>query len=264
MSRSMLRRLVDANVRASRRVGLWASHVASRRGGLSDFVHDLVPRLLRPGLRVLDVGGGASPTIRPEVVGELGLWVVGLDVSAERLQQAPAGAYQDFIVGDVASVGIPGRFDLVLSSALLEHVRDVEAAIANMAASLSENGVMAHFVPCRNAPFAIINRLLGNRLSRGVLLGLHPERGQIAGFPAYYDQCVASALRAICGRSGLEIVDLKPYYVSEYFESCLPLHVLDLVRQLVLARLDWADLAETLWIVARKASSIDTELRSSI
>lgn len=264
MSQSMLRRLVEANVRASRRVSQWATRLASRRGGLSEFVYGLVPRLLRPGLRVLDVGGGSTPTIRPEVVAELGLRVVGLDTSAERLQQAPAGAYHDFIVGDVASVKIPGRFDLVLSSAVLEHVRDVEAAIGNMAASLSENGLMAHFLPCRHAPFAIINRLLGDRLSRTVLLGLHPERGQIAGFPAYYDRCVASALSAICVRSGLEVVELKPYYVSEYFEFCLPLHVVDVVRQLVLARLDWPDLAETLTIVARKAFSIDTEFRSSI
>ena len=253
MSQSLLRRLIDANVRASRRVSGWTARVVSRRGGLSDFVYELVPRLLRPGLRVLDVGGGSTPTIRPETVRELGLFVVGLDISAERLRQAPAGAYQDFIVGDVATARISGPFDLVLSSAVLEHVDDVAAAIGNMAGGLSENGLMAHFVPCRNAPFAIINRLLGDRLSRRVLLGLHPERGAIAGFPAYYHRCVPSSVRAICRRSGLEVVELRPYYVSEYFEFCLPLHVLDLLRQCLLAAVRWPDLAETFTIVARKA-----------
>lgn len=247
-----LRPLVDANVRASRRVSVWASRVVSRRGGLSDFVYELVPRLLRPNLRVLDVGGGSTPTIRPEVARELGLRVVGLDVSEERLRAAPPGAYQELVVGDVAEVEIPGPFDLVLSSAVLEHVRDVEGAIRNLSNCLGEGGLMAHFVPCRNAPFAMINRLLGDRAARYVLLGLHPERGAIAGFPAYYSQCVPSKLRALCGAAGLEIVELKPYYVSEYFEFCLPLHVLDVLRQIVLARLDWPDLAETLTIVARK------------
>jgi SAM-dependent methyltransferase len=204
---------------------------------------------------VLDVGGGSSPTIRPEIVRELGLFVVGLDISAERLQRAPAGAYQDVIVGDVATVRLSGPFDLVLSNAVLEHVDDVAAAIGNMAGALSENGLMAHFAPCRNAPFAIINRLLGDRLARRVLLGLHPERAAIAGFPARYDRCVPSSLRAICRRSGLEVVELRPYYVSEYFEFCFPLHVLDLLRQCVLAAVRWPDLAETFTIVARKAQS---------
>ncbi len=250
-----LQRFFQLNVRISRGQSDLVRRLVPQEGGLTDFLVRVVPALLRPGLRVLDVGGGRWPTIDPQQVRRLGLHVVGLDISRDELARAPAGAYAQTIVGDVSSVAIPGRFDLVVSKAVLEHVADNRAALARLAQCLAGGGVMAHFVPCRHAPFALVNRLLGNRLARGLLLAIYPWRRTLAGFQAHYDLCVPSRLARYCRQLGLEIVELRPYYVSEYFEFLSPLHSLDLGRQLLMQGLRVADLAETFVLVARRRGS---------
>jgi 2-polyprenyl-6-hydroxyphenyl methylase/3-demethylubiquinone-9 3-methyltransferase len=224
----------------------------SRSSGMNEFRRRVVPGLLRPGLRVLDVGGGRAPVIPSETVERLDLKVIGLDVSEAELLAAPRGSYAELVVGDMTDARIPGTFDLILSQAVLEHVHDTRRAIANLAGVLSKGGTMAHFVPCRNAPFAVLNRLLGNSLARRILFGIYPERERSSGFPAYYDRCVPSELGQICKASGLEIVSLEPYFVSDYWQFFAPAHALDLSRQVIMHWLRASDLAETMVVVARK------------
>ena len=256
MSRSIAsrvwRKFVEWNLSLSRRETLWAARFMSRSSGMNEFWRRVVPGLLRPGLRVLDVGGGRAPVIASETVQRLDLKVVGLDVSEAELLAAPPGSYSEMIVGDVTDARIPGSFDLILSQAVLEHVRDTRRAIANLTGALSEGGTMAHFVPCRNAPFAVLNRLLGNSLARRILFGIYPERQRTAGFRAYYDRCVPSELGRICLACGLEIVALEPYFVSDYWQFFAPVHALDLSRQVIMHWLRASDLAETMVVVARK------------
>jgi SAM-dependent methyltransferase len=246
------RQLVDLNLRISRWESRLLARIAPRVRGEFDFAQRVVPSLLKPGLRVLDVGGGRSPTIAPAAVRQLGLHVVGLDISAAELTLAPEGAYAETIVGDVAETPIPGQFDLVLSDNVLEHVRDNRRTIANLAACMAPGAVMAHFVPCRNAPFAVLNRWLGNRLAKNILLGIYPERRGVAGFPAYYDHCVPSRLAKLCRQCGLDVVEVTPFFVSDYFEFFAPAHTLELCRQSVLRLLGARDFAETFVLVARK------------
>jgi 2-polyprenyl-6-hydroxyphenyl methylase/3-demethylubiquinone-9 3-methyltransferase len=246
------RQLVDLNIRVSRWESRMVARIAPRVRGEYDFTYRVVPGLLKPGLRVLDVGGGRSPTISAAVVRQLGLHVVGLDISAAELNLAPPGAYAETIVGDVAETPIPGQFDLILSDAVLEHVRDNRRAVANLAACLAPGGTMAHFVPCRNAPFALLNRWLGNWLAKKILLGIYPERQGVAGFPAYYDQCVPSRLAGLCRQCGLEVVELTPYFVSDYCEFFAPAYTMELARQSALRLIGARDFAETFVLVARK------------
>ena len=131
--------------------------------GPRDFREQVLPSLLKSGLRVLDVGGGKHPAISLQTKRELGLHIVGLDVSQTELAQAPAGAYDAIVVGDAAAVEIPGQYDLVFSRSVFEHVENPRDAFANLARVLAPGGMMTHVVPCRNAPFAIANRWLGNQ-----------------------------------------------------------------------------------------------------
>jgi 2-polyprenyl-6-hydroxyphenyl methylase/3-demethylubiquinone-9 3-methyltransferase len=251
---------VEVNLRLSQHETLWAARFMSRSSGMNEFWRRVVPRLLRPGLRVLDVGGGRSPLIPRQVARILRLHVVGLDISEAELRAAPAGSYAEMIVGDVTDTRIPGHFDLIFSQAVLEHVRDTRRAIANLSGAMAEGGAMAHFVPCRNAPFAVLNRLLGNKLARRIVHGIYPERKRAAGFRAYYDHCVPSELRRICKECGLEMMALEPYFVSDYFQFFAPAHAIDLCRQLAMYWLDVPDLAETMVVVARKPRPIWSNL----
>jgi 2-polyprenyl-6-hydroxyphenyl methylase/3-demethylubiquinone-9 3-methyltransferase len=133
----------------------------------------------------------------------------------------------------------------------MEHVHDTRAAFVNLAHAMAPGATMAHFIPCRNAPFAILNRMLGNKLSRTLLFTLKPNKKATSGFPAYYRDCTPSRIARICGECSLEVVELVPYFRSEYASFFAPIYTVDLIRQLLLIWLDIPDLAETFTVVAR-------------
>jgi 2-polyprenyl-6-hydroxyphenyl methylase/3-demethylubiquinone-9 3-methyltransferase len=250
----MLRHFIDWN----RHVSAWqrkmVSYVVPECGpdGPTDFRDSLLPSLLRPGLRVLDVGGGKRPAIALEEKQRLGLHVVGLDISGADLELAPAGAYDRTIVGDIATVPIEGEYDLVFSRAVIEHVENPRGAIDNMSRVLARGGVMAHYVPCRNAPFAVINRALGNQRSSRLLFALFPDKREHSGFPAHYTDCTPAQLVAHCRGAGLDVREVKPYYNSSYASFFVPFHTIDLLRQATLAALRWESLCEGFAIVAQR------------
>jgi 2-polyprenyl-6-hydroxyphenyl methylase/3-demethylubiquinone-9 3-methyltransferase len=156
------------------------------------------------------------------------------------------------VVGDVAALSIPGEYDLVFSRAVLEHVADPAAAIANLAGVLVPGGIMAHVMPCRNAPFAIVNRLLGNRAARRLLFAIFPEKQENSGFLAHYRNCTPSRLSRTCRESGLEILNLTPYYNSGYTSFFAPLYTVEMLRQALMCSLRLEDFAEGFSIVARR------------
>lgn len=250
-----VRRFLAANERLSFRLNDWARRRTGRRCGMGAFREELIPGLLRPGLRVLDVGGGKHPLIGRETKEALGLSVVGLDISADELMQAPAGCYDATVVGDVATAVLDRPFDLIVSHTVLEHVRDTPAAIANLGAALAPGGVMAHFLPCGWAGFALASRSLGNRLGRSLLWTVYPERRRTSGFPAYYNQCTPHGMRQLCVRAGLEVVETRPYFMSDYLRFLAPLYALEVGRQILLMRLGLENFSETFIVIARKPAA---------
>ena len=249
---SLLRRFIVLNRRLSRGLYLIAEQLTSRRPGVVEFEQQIVPNLLFPKARVLDVGGGKSPIIDAETKRRLRLYVVGLDLSADELARAPQGIYDKVIVGDVATVPIHEQFDVILSRTLLEHVPDPSRAIANLTGALSPGGTMAHYLPCRRAFFAVLSRCLGAETSRSVLFRIYPEKRSGAGFPAYYHCCVPSAMARLCRECGL-LVETRAYYESEYFSFFAPLYALELLRQLTMMWLGAEDFSETFVVIACKA-----------
>jgi 2-polyprenyl-6-hydroxyphenyl methylase/3-demethylubiquinone-9 3-methyltransferase len=215
------------------------------------FRDQVLPSLVRPGSRILDVGGGKIPGISLQTKKELGLYIVGLDISEAELAQAPVGAYDAVVVGDVATVSIPGKYDLIFSRAVLEHVADPPAAIANLAGALVPGGIMAHVLPCRNAPFAILNRWLGNRAARRLLFAIFPEKQTDSGFLAYYRDCTPAGLSRACRECGLEVVEVNPYYNSDYTSFFAPLFTVELLRQALMCSLRLENFSESFSLVAR-------------
>jgi SAM-dependent methyltransferase len=250
---SPVRRFIEWNRGASRWQRALVARVvpACAVDGPRDFRERVLPSLLKPGQRVLDVGGGKHPAISLQTKRELGLHVVGLDVSATELEQAPAGAYDAIVVGDAAAVEIPGRYDLVFSRSVIEHVADPRAAVANLAGALAPGGVMAHVVPCRNAPFAIVNRWLGNRAARRLLFAIFPEKEEHSGFRVFYHECTPGRLGRICRERGMEIVQIVPYYNSGYTSFFAPLYTVEMLRQTLMCSLRLENFAEAFSIVAR-------------
>ncbi|WP_244524117.1 methyltransferase domain-containing protein [Blastococcus sp. DSM 46786] len=104
---------------------------------------------LRPGLDLLDVGCGPG-TITVDLAARVAPGrVLGLDLSADPLDEARAGADRagvevTFAVGDVYALDVPdASFDVVHAHQVLQHLTDPVAALREMARVCRPGGLVA-------------------------------------------------------------------------------------------------------------------------
>lgn len=175
--------------------------------------------------RVVDVGGGKAPIIPIEESQALQLDYTGVDIDQAELDRAPAGAYTRKIVADITQFRDPLGADLIICQSVLEHVRDNHKAFAGLAAMCRPGGTVVTFCPSRFAVFAILNRLLPERVKRAVLYTVFPWKRYLQGFPAFYDRCTPRAFRVLAADNGFDVVEERHYFVSSYFMFFFPLYL---------------------------------------
>jgi len=223
-----------------------------RIDGAKDFKHRVVPNRLRSGIVVYDIGGGARPCVDVVTKRLLEITLVGLDIDEEQFAKAPAGLYDRAIVADIGTYREPHAADLVVCKSTLEHVRDTEAAFATMAQLLKPGGTLLVFAPSRNALYARLNLLLPERLKRRLLSAFMPDQADHLGFPARYDRCTPCDFRRFASCQGLEIEELRPYYITSYFSVVFPLYLLWRAWIIAYRTLAREHAAETFVLIARK------------
>jgi len=188
--------------------------------GLNVFYDRIQPSLV-PGVTILDVGSGRRPSI-PLEQRPAGCRYVGLDLSLAELQRAPAGSYDEMHVADVIErvPELEGRFDLVVSWQVLEHVKPLAVAIENLRAYLRPGGRLVVQMSGAYSAFGLLNRLVPQRLGVWALQRLL-NRDPETVFPAYYDGCTYHALTRMFRRwHGAEILPL--YRGAGYFRFLRP------------------------------------------
>lgn len=116
--------------------------------------------------------------------------------------------------------------DLVICQALLEHVEDVDQALAAIASILKPGGRALISVPSRNALYARLNLLLPESMKKRILHTVYPTTRESQGFPSYYDQCTPHDFRRLSKKHNL-IVEMESFhYVSSYVKFFFPLYFL--------------------------------------
>ena len=101
-----------------------------------------------PGHRVLEIGSGTGHALREIARRATGGYVLGLDVSVlmvklarDRNRRSIAEGAVDVRVGDIAALSLHGaRFDRIFSVHCIYFWRDVEVALASLAAALVPGG----------------------------------------------------------------------------------------------------------------------------
>jgi SAM-dependent methyltransferase len=212
---------------------------------------DRVHRSLPSAAQVLDVGGGRRPTILPHER-DRQVHYVGLDPVGAEMALAPPGSYDEEVEGraEECAAALVGRFDLIVSWQVLEHVRDMERAVANFHAYLKPSGKLVCMLSGRNAVYAIPNRMLPKSVARVVVSRLR-RRPLDTVFPAYYDRCDERGLRAVfSGWDELEVIPL--WRGADYFERLPGLRGAYLrYEDLAVAR-RWTGLATHYLVAGRK------------
>jgi 2-polyprenyl-6-hydroxyphenyl methylase/3-demethylubiquinone-9 3-methyltransferase len=104
------------------------------------------------GRRAADVGCGAGLLAEP--LARLGAMVTGIDAAPENIAAARAHARGQSLEIDYRAGGaeaLAGRYDLVTSMEVVEHVTDPAAFIGALAAAVAEGGLMILSTPNRTA-----------------------------------------------------------------------------------------------------------------
>lgn len=171
-----------------------------------------VGKVIGPGQRILDVGGGRTATVAPDQRPP-GCSCVGFDVLASELEAAPAGSYDELVVGDITRrrPELAGAFDLIVSFQVLEHVDGLERALAHMVEYLRPGGHLVAQFSGSFASYSLISRAVPHAVARRVqrrLYGREPD----TVFPAHYDGCYAAALRRMIP-AGVS-ADIEPLWIA--------------------------------------------------
>lgn len=241
----MPRRIINANVRVSRAMQTWL-HLPTDTPlwELFNREADALLRGLPDRSVVLDLGGGRRFVYGKSVTPKERLRVIAVDISADEL--AMNTDVTETCVADVATElpFPPETADLILSRALLEHVRGVEPAIEQMARVLKPGGVALHLVPCRFSLFGITARVL----PFGPLLRLfhfvNPESRGYLGFPVVYDQCWPQALEQAFRSVGFRDVRCEVTWACPgYFEAAFPLFIFQALWEWTMRKLQVRALA---------------------
>lgn len=205
----------------------------------------------KPGTTILDVGSGRRPSI-PVADRPPDCRYIGLDISAEELRRAPVGAYDAVFVASIIDhvPELDDCFDVVVCWQVLEHVKPLALALENIRRYLKPGGRFVGQLSGRFSLFGLLNRMVPHSVAKfGMkhLLGRDPQ----TVFPAYYENCSDSQLRA-AGTAWTTFSVFPRYQGASYF-SFLPL-----LERAYLAYEEWTicaghrDLATHYFLVAER------------
>jgi 2-polyprenyl-6-hydroxyphenyl methylase/3-demethylubiquinone-9 3-methyltransferase len=248
----IIKSFIDANVRVSQAIDRLLP-TAARADGNKTFIAEYLPRAMREGHTIYDLGGGSRPCVDLETKRRLHMKVIGVDVSADELAAAPAGVYDEEIAADLCTFIGPANADGVVCQALLEHVPDGAGAIRAIATTLKPGARAYIFAPSRNAIFARLNLLLPQKLKQRLLFLLFPHKAEgHDGFLAYYNRCTPRDVEKLAAANGLLVEERRLFWISSYFAVFAPAYLAWRIIQGGIYLLLRENAAETYIYVLRK------------
>jgi 2-polyprenyl-6-hydroxyphenyl methylase/3-demethylubiquinone-9 3-methyltransferase len=246
-------------LRWNRRASCWFDRVMMptyfQVHGQTAFQNEVAaPYVIKKDLVIYDVGGGSRPYITLNHKNKYDQTLVGLDIDAAELDAAPQGLYDEKIAVDLTQYQGKANADVIICQAALEHVHDNAKSFAAMTSILKPGGYLCIFTPSRHAIFARLNMMLPQELKKKILFKLFPHKAKgHDGFKAYYDQCTPDDFQKLAAQNGFEVVEIRAFYKSTYFEICFPIYVIWRLWQLLFKAIAGDNAAETFTMVLKKS-----------
>jgi 2-polyprenyl-6-hydroxyphenyl methylase/3-demethylubiquinone-9 3-methyltransferase len=156
------------------------------------------------GKTALDVGCGAGLLAEP--LARLGAQVTAVDAAPELIEMAKDHAAGQGLSINYRAVGVEqvdGKFDLVTSMEVIEHVADPQSFVNELAKQLAPGGLMILSTPNKTA----WSKLLTITLAEGF--------GQIPRGTHDFDKFIdPEAMRGLLAQAGLDVIDFEGIAIS--------------------------------------------------
>ncbi len=194
---------------------------------------------------VLEIGG----IDRPFLSKNDGYRYVGMDI-----EDKPRcyDVYDRFVVQSVEDP-IDGKYDVVMSITLLEHVRNNDASILNIFEALRPGCETHHYVPGKGHPYALALRLVGPEWQKRLIRILRPKAAAVTGYPTFFHRCTSEDMANLFEGIGFEDVQVTNYYrANDYFAFFFPAFVAVTAFENICKALDWTYFASVFVITGRK------------
>lgn len=207
--------------------------------------------LLRPGVAILDVGGGRHPCFTPADLPDERTYV-GLDIDADELAAAPDGVYDETVVLDITqrNPALEARFDLVVSWWVFEHVAPLDAALGHLHSYLRPGGRLVAWLSGGRSPVSLGKRVVPEKLADRMISSLM-AREEHDVFPAHYDRCTASGLTGMLAAGPWSRFEVHPHFRgASYVERVRVLLAPYILVEELLRGLDRPDVATHYLVVA--------------
>ncbi|WP_155948759.1 bifunctional 2-polyprenyl-6-hydroxyphenol methylase/3-demethylubiquinol 3-O-methyltransferase UbiG [Mycobacterium sp. URHB0044] len=208
--------------------------------------------LQREPKTVLDVGAGKQWHFSPSLKGR-GMNLIGFDIDDAEMEEN--ALLDQKICGDACkSLGVPDQsVDLIMGRAVIEHLHDTASFLTSANRALREDGHLIVTFASRYAPFAILNRILPQRVSSWLLFHLVPGSSGVLGFDAFYDRAGFCEFKQALTDAGFEIEEeYASYFSASYYSFFLPMFFVGLGFDYVRYLLGKPRLASYFMFIARK------------
>ncbi len=125
--------------------------------------------------------------------------------------------------------------DLITSEFVFEHISDKDLMIQEISRILKYNGKAIILFSSGNAEFAILNRLLPEKIKSLLLKYLFNDYTKKRGHKVYYGNCNYNAIKLIIEKCGLTVIDSKvSYFSAPYFAFFPPLYFVILIWEAII------------------------------
>ncbi len=175
--------------------------------------------------KVLEVGCNIRPLCNQKIIEDYNIILHGIDPDQSIDFKKTKTKFEHFEITDLENFETIEKYDLILLSMVMEHIKDNNISFRKLAELLSEDGVIICHQPSNLHPFSILNRILSDSLKEKVLQILLPwsKRGA-RGWKSYYHKCNYFGFKKLCAKNNLKIISEKfNYNASHYFSFFPPL-----------------------------------------